>query len=233
MMTSSSFAVSTGAPVRGSSSQARSMLSTVNMMAGSVCPARTLCPVISMTRVERKCLRWSGESTRAEGTAAAAVVGWGWGQASGAVISMRMVEGECLRPSGREHQGGGPGSCSSGGMGPGTQRRGGCDQGKHAHCTPSRPIAYRTAQQHGEPTVEGVVHEPGARAKLSIRRHLPRGHTVLHRQQPRLQGAAGRRAPAVSAQHVAHRGKQRRSGGASPGCLGCGQRPRQAGTRQG
>ena len=41
-------------------------------MDGSVVPDLTDCPVISMTRVERKCLRWSADRVRAEGTATAA-----------------------------------------------------------------------------------------------------------------------------------------------------------------
>lgn len=69
MMTSSSLAVKCA--LAGSSNHLRSMVRMRCRMDGSVVPARTDCPVISITSVDKKCLRWSGDRVSARGTATA------------------------------------------------------------------------------------------------------------------------------------------------------------------
>lgn len=88
MMTSSSFAVRCA--LAGSSSHLRSMVRMRCRMDGSVVPALTDCPVISITNVDRKCFRWSGDRVSASGTATAVHggrSGW-WGGVGGAMLSV-------------------------------------------------------------------------------------------------------------------------------------------------
>ena len=74
MITSSSLAVKCA--LLGSSSHLRSMVRIRCRMEGSVVPARTDCPVMSITNVDRKCLRWSADKVSAEGTATAWQATW-------------------------------------------------------------------------------------------------------------------------------------------------------------